>query len=140
MESRVAAHLNRVSFRLLVCALISNLTFTATFIPVFLGPKCWLQLHGVHWGEQPHVLRVHVLRTALNLQLVIVHGVNGNMMEKYYYIIGSCVRAICTSPPYRRPVRILQRACWFNNPDPEVQFRLARRVAVRLDPASCRPV
>ncbi|KAJ7869674.1 hypothetical protein B0H13DRAFT_2350825 [Mycena leptocephala] len=32
-------HLNRISFRLLVCALVSNLIFAASSIPVFSGPS-----------------------------------------------------------------------------------------------------
>jgi hypothetical protein len=55
---------------------------------------------------------------------VIVHGVNGNMLEKYYYIGSVVFVAICNITPYAAgQYGYYNGACWFNNPDPEVQFR-----------------
>ncbi|KAJ7258255.1 hypothetical protein C8J57DRAFT_1341526 [Mycena rebaudengoi] len=123
-------HLNRVSFRLLVCALISNLVFGASFIPVFVGPKCPVQPVGVlrgdiHLSQSSHMFSACMFFCiALNLQLVIVHCVNGNMMEKYYYIGSVVFVAVCNITPYAAgQFGYYNGACWFNNPDPEVQFR-----------------
>ncbi|KAJ7468300.1 hypothetical protein B0H11DRAFT_2239086 [Mycena galericulata] len=91
-------HLNRTSFRLLVCALISNLIFAASFIPVFSGPSAGSSFMAF-FGVSPHVLSVHLNNTeARTHRLVIVHCVNGKMMEKYYYI-GSVVNGSSRSPP-----------------------------------------
>ncbi|KAJ7435019.1 hypothetical protein B0H11DRAFT_2115601, partial [Mycena galericulata] len=53
-------HLNRISFRLLVCALISNLIFAVSFIPVFSGSSAGCSFMAF-FGVSPHVLSVHVL-------------------------------------------------------------------------------
>ncbi|KAJ7307775.1 hypothetical protein DFH08DRAFT_1088569 [Mycena albidolilacea] len=117
-------HLNRVSFRLLVCALISNLTFAATFIPVFSGPSAGCSFMAFVGVSNLMFSACMFFCTALNLQLVIVHGVNGNMMEKYYYIGSVVFVAICNITPYAAgQYGYYNGACWFNNPDPEVQFR-----------------
>jgi hypothetical protein len=56
--------------------------------------------------------------------LVIVHCINGNMMEKYYYIGSVVFVAICNITPYAAgQYGYYNGDCWFNNPDPEVQFR-----------------
>ncbi|KAJ7736301.1 hypothetical protein B0H16DRAFT_1764269 [Mycena metata] len=81
-------HLNRVSFRLLIYALIASLTFGISFAGGTLirspGPRC---------GFVSFVLHLSLLFSAgmffcmaLNLQLVLVHGVNGRRMEKYYVL------------------------------------------------------
>jgi hypothetical protein len=55
---------------------------------------------------------------------VIVHCVNGNTMEKYYYISSVVFVAICNITPYAAgQYGYYNGDCWFNNPDPEMQFR-----------------
>ena len=55
---------------------------------------------------------------------MIVHHVNGNMMEKYYYIGSVVFVAICNITPYAAgQYGYYNGGCWFNNPDPELQFR-----------------
>ncbi|KAJ7265035.1 hypothetical protein C8J57DRAFT_1470175 [Mycena rebaudengoi] len=117
-------HLNRVSFRLLVCALISNLVFAASFIPVFSGPSAGCSFLAF-FGVSNHMFSACMFFCiALNLQLVIVHHVNGNMMEKYYYIGSVVFVAISNITPYAAgQYGYYNGACWFNNPDPEVQLR-----------------
>ncbi|KAJ7869773.1 hypothetical protein B0H14DRAFT_3132292 [Mycena olivaceomarginata] len=133
-------YLNRVSFRLLVCALISNLTFAATFIPVFSGPSAGCSFMAFVGVSNLMFSACMFFCTALNLQLVIVHGVNGNMMEKYYYIGSVVFVAICNNHAVRRrPVRILQRRLLVQQPGPEVQFRwLVGSQSVWT--CSCRPM
>ncbi|KAJ7256655.1 hypothetical protein C8J57DRAFT_559397 [Mycena rebaudengoi] len=117
-------HLNRVSFRLLVCALISNFVFAASFIPVFSGPSAGCSFLAF-FGVSNHMFSACMFFCiALNLQLVIVHHVNGNMMEKYYYIASVVFVAISNITPYAAgQYGYYNGACWFNNPDPEVQLR-----------------
>ncbi|KAJ7263548.1 hypothetical protein C8J57DRAFT_1333796 [Mycena rebaudengoi] len=117
-------HLNRVSFRLLVCALISNLVFATSFIPVFSGPSAGCSFLAF-FGVSNHMFSACMFFCiALNLQLVIVHHVNGNMMEKYYYIGSVVFVAISNITPYAAgQYGYYNGACWFNNPDPEVQLR-----------------
>ncbi|KAF7369383.1 hypothetical protein MVEN_00267100 [Mycena venus] len=117
-------HLNRVSFRLLVCALISNLIFGATFIPVFSGPSAGCSFMAFFGVSNLMFSACMFFCIALNLQLVIVHCVNGNMMEKYYYIGSVVFVAICNITPYAAgQYGYYNGDCWFNNPDPEMQFR-----------------
>ncbi|KAJ7901071.1 hypothetical protein B0H14DRAFT_3422986 [Mycena olivaceomarginata] len=117
-------HLNRVSFRLLVCALISNLIFGAGFIPVFSGPSAGCSFLAFFGVSNLMFSACMFFCIALNLQLVIVHCVNGNMMEKYYYIGSVVFVAICNITPYAAgQYGYYNGDCWFNNPDPEVQFR-----------------
>ncbi|KAJ7924577.1 hypothetical protein B0H13DRAFT_2266635 [Mycena leptocephala] len=117
-------HLNRVSFRLLVCALISNLIFGAGFIPVFSGPSAGCSFLAFFGVSNLMFSACMFFCIALNLQLVIVHCVNGNMMEKYYYIGSVVFVAICNITPYAAgQYGYYNGDCWFNNPDPEMQFR-----------------
>ncbi|KAJ7090529.1 hypothetical protein C8R44DRAFT_891963 [Mycena epipterygia] len=117
-------HLNRVSFRLLVCALISNLIFGTSFIPVFSGPSAGCSFLAFFGMSNFMFSACMFFCIALNLQLVIVHCVNGNMMEKYYYIGSVVFVAICNITPYAAgQYGYYNGDCWFNNPDPEVQFR-----------------
>ncbi|KAJ7826939.1 hypothetical protein B0H13DRAFT_1736320 [Mycena leptocephala] len=117
-------HLNRVSFRLLVCALISNLIFGAGFIPVFSGPSAGCSFLAFFGASNLMFSACMFFCIALNLQLVIVHCVNGNTMEKYYYIGSVVFVAICNITPYAAgQYGYYHGDCWFNNPDPEVQFR-----------------
>ncbi|KAJ6566481.1 hypothetical protein B0H19DRAFT_1374035 [Mycena capillaripes] len=117
-------HLNRVSFRLLVCALISNLIFGASFIPVFSGPSAGCSFVAFFGVSSLMLSACMFFCTALNLQLVLVHCVNGNMMEKYYYIGSVVFVAICNIMPYAAgQYGYYNGDCWFSNPDPEAQFR-----------------
>ncbi|KAJ7782082.1 hypothetical protein B0H14DRAFT_2960585, partial [Mycena olivaceomarginata] len=62
--------------------------------------------------------------TVLNLQLVLVHHINGNSMEKFYYIGSVAVVAILNITPYAAgQFGYYYGTCWFNDPRPDVQFR-----------------
>ncbi|KAJ7058741.1 hypothetical protein C8F01DRAFT_1302731 [Mycena amicta] len=117
-------HLNRVSFRLLVCALISNLIFAATSIPVFSrqSPGCsFMAFFGLSILMFSACMFFCI---ALNLQLVLVHHINGNLMEKFYYIGSVALVAILNITPYAAgQFGLSGTTCWFNNPRPDVQFR-----------------
>ncbi|THU90579.1 hypothetical protein K435DRAFT_675819 [Dendrothele bispora CBS 962.96] len=61
---------------------------------------------------------------ALNLQLVVVHRVNGQRMEKFY-VIGSCLVSLCTTiPPYAAGQYgwdPLENDCWYSSDNPDEQ-------------------
>ncbi|KAF7333172.1 hypothetical protein MVEN_02383000 [Mycena venus] len=109
LQRRSRPHLHRVSLRLLVYATVSNFILSVTLIPtealmtgpisvagctfaVFTSNASFLFSAGMYFCM------------ALNLQLVLVHGVNGLKMEKYY--LG----------PYNG-------TCWYNSPDPATYIR-----------------
>ncbi|KAJ7028601.1 hypothetical protein C8F04DRAFT_1398806 [Mycena alexandri] len=117
-------HLNRVSFRLLVCGLISNLIFAATSIPVFSGPSAGCSFMAFFGLSILMFTACMFFCIALNLQLVLVHHVNGNLMEKFYYIGSVAIVAILNIAPYAAgQFGYYNGTCWFSNPLPDVQFR-----------------
>ncbi|KAJ7862932.1 hypothetical protein B0H14DRAFT_3863050 [Mycena olivaceomarginata] len=117
-------YLNRVSFRLLVCALISNLIFAATSIPVFSRPSAGCSFMAFFGLSILMFSACMFFCIALNLQLVLVHYVNGNVMEKFYYIGSVAVVAILNIAPYAAgQFGYYNGTCWFSNPRPDVQFR-----------------
>ncbi|KAJ7325937.1 hypothetical protein DFH08DRAFT_1027998 [Mycena albidolilacea] len=112
-------HLNRVSFRLLVCALI----FAATSIPIFEGPNAACSFMGFFGLSILMFSSCMFFCTLVNLQLVLVHNVNGNSMEKFYYIGSVIVVAILNITPYvAGQFGYYNGTCWFNDSRPDVQF------------------
>ncbi|KAJ7776610.1 hypothetical protein DFH07DRAFT_798722 [Mycena maculata] len=99
------AHLNRVSFRRLVSALLAN-------------PVRRLQFSGFSNSHKPPVLCWDLL-LALNFQSVLVHGVNGQMMEKYYILGASLLSLVCGVTPYAAAGKLgwnaVNETCWFRN-------------------------
>ncbi|KAJ7138134.1 hypothetical protein C8R44DRAFT_341149 [Mycena epipterygia] len=92
-------HLDRVSFRLLVLALIANLLFGILFLirefhPATCDSVAFLSVFSTLF------VGCMFFSMALNLQLVLVYGVNGKMMEKYYIIGSSLLSLICSITPY----------------------------------------
>ncbi|KAJ7731636.1 hypothetical protein B0H16DRAFT_1583290 [Mycena metata] len=103
---------------------VSSLIFAASFIPVFPGPSAGCSFLAFFGVTSLMFSACMFFCIALNLQLVVVHRVNGNMMEKYYYIGSVMFVAICNITPYAAgQYGYYNGDCWFNNPDPEVQFR-----------------
>ncbi|KAJ7728222.1 hypothetical protein B0H16DRAFT_244238 [Mycena metata] len=120
-------HLNRVSFRLLIYALIANLGYVGCMIPlatVGAGAACT----GSAFFANVCILFAAIMFfcMALNLQLVLIHGVNGQSMEKYYVTGAVVMTVVCTIPPYAAGALGFYpdiNTCWFNSPDPTVQLR-----------------
>ncbi|KAJ7029237.1 hypothetical protein C8F04DRAFT_1117047 [Mycena alexandri] len=120
-------YLNRVSFRLLVYALVANLAYGGCMIGVVeLGPGA--ACSGVAFLIDVCLMfsAVMFFCVALNLQLVLVHGFNGQRMEKYY-ILAAVITSLGTSiPPYaagRFGYWPGNETCWLNSLDPAVQLR-----------------
>ncbi|KAJ7852809.1 hypothetical protein B0H14DRAFT_3656748 [Mycena olivaceomarginata] len=120
-------YLNRVSFRLLVYALIANLAYSAGMISG-LHLKAGAGCNGSTFFTNSCLMFAGVMFfcMALNLQLVLVYGVNGQRMERYY-IAGAIFLALaCNVPPYAAGALgfwELNQTCWYNSPDPTVQLR-----------------
>ncbi|KAJ7726170.1 hypothetical protein DFH07DRAFT_853174 [Mycena maculata] len=123
------SYLNRVSFRLLVYAMISNIIVAAVSIPVLTAPSPGCA--SIAFAANCALLFSSSMFfcMALNLLLVVIYGVNGRMMEKYY-LIGSFVLSGVPSVTalaagqfgYYSPNNTIG-SCWFTNPDPMVQLR-----------------
>ncbi|KAJ7776227.1 hypothetical protein B0H16DRAFT_1684153 [Mycena metata] len=120
-------YLNRVSFRLLIYALVANLANVACqFGVVTLGPGA--ACSGITFFAIVCYMFSGVMFfcMALNLHLVLVHGVNGQRMEKYYILGAVALPLICSIPPYAAGAFgywAVNDTCWYNSPDPAVQLR-----------------
>ncbi|KAJ7279659.1 hypothetical protein C8J57DRAFT_1712621 [Mycena rebaudengoi] len=98
-------YLNRVSFRLLIYALIGNLIYMTFIAAAPLGP------HGTSIGDRACsfiaffsnfglLFSAYMFAAmALNLALVLVFEVNGQRMEKYYVLGAFLLCAICSIVP-----------------------------------------
>ncbi|THU90578.1 hypothetical protein K435DRAFT_841403, partial [Dendrothele bispora CBS 962.96] len=114
-------HLDRVSFRIVVYVLLTNMVFgiVSTNL-VYTGPSSGWRCGFTMWIFQL-TLQLSSFLTfsiALNLQLVVVHRVNGQRMEKFY-VIGSCLISLCiTTPPYAAGQygwNPLSHGCWYSS-------------------------
>ncbi|KAJ6526317.1 hypothetical protein B0H19DRAFT_546368 [Mycena capillaripes] len=128
-RSRSRPHLYRVSFRLLVYALISNFILSVTLIPMetfMTGPISPAGCTFAAFAGNASLLFSACMYfcMALNLQLVLIYGVNGLMMEKYYVIGSSLLVAVCNFCTLAAgQLGYYDDLCWFNNPDPVLRFR-----------------
>ncbi|KAJ7107918.1 hypothetical protein C8R44DRAFT_986980 [Mycena epipterygia] len=128
-------HLNRVSFRILVCALVANTVFgiTNAIGGKFTGPT-WACGFTIFLLQLTLEMSSFLLFSiALNLQLVVVHQVNGQKMEKFY-IFGSILISLClTVPPYAAKQYgwdPLVEDCWYSNDNQKE--RLAWQIGTQL--------
>ncbi|KAJ7448526.1 hypothetical protein FB451DRAFT_762753 [Mycena latifolia] len=120
-------HLNRVSFRLLVYALVANLLYAVSMIGgtrLTAGAAC--NFNAFAANSVLMFAGVMFASMAINLQLVLVHGVNGQKMERYYVLTAVAMTAACNVSPYAAGALGFWEAnstCWFNSPNPAVQLR-----------------
>ncbi|KAJ7627977.1 hypothetical protein DFH06DRAFT_1226818 [Mycena polygramma] len=93
-------HLNRVSFRLLVYALAGNVVLGSTLFPNVdqSTPDSGCRLLSFLGVFAPVFSASMFCSIAINLQLVLIYGVNGNRMEKYYLMGGVFLTSACTVP------------------------------------------
>ncbi|KAJ7147914.1 hypothetical protein C8R43DRAFT_525463 [Mycena crocata] len=108
-------YLDRVSFRLLVYAVISILIFSILYFPVVRNRKQACALVSVFSLACVMFSACMFFSMALNLQLVLVYGVNGFTMEKYYIMGSFLLCAACFIPLYAaRHVGYVDSAgiCW----------------------------
>ncbi|KAJ7465955.1 hypothetical protein FB451DRAFT_1369760 [Mycena latifolia] len=121
-------HLNRVSFRLLVYTLIANIIYSATLIPstglLAPGPACTFVAFALNSSLMFSASLLFSM--SLNLVLVLVYGVDGRMIEKYYLIGAFLVTAICNVTPLAAGQYGFfpdNDICWFTNPNPAIHVR-----------------
>ncbi|KAJ6481537.1 hypothetical protein C8R47DRAFT_1218316 [Mycena vitilis] len=93
-------HLDRVSFRLLVYALAGNVVLGSTLFPNVdqKTPNSACRLLSFLGVFAPMFSASMFCSIAINLQLVLIYGVNGNRMEKYYLLGGISLTSACTVP------------------------------------------
>ncbi|KAJ7086823.1 hypothetical protein B0H15DRAFT_781892 [Mycena belliarum] len=125
--------LDRVSFRILVCALLANTVFgIANAVGgKFTGPT-WACGFTIFLLQLTLEMSSFLLFSiALNLQLVVVHRLNGQKMEKFY-IFGSILISLClTIPPYAaKQWDPLVEDCWYSNDNQKE--RLAWQIGTQL--------
>ncbi|KAJ7023133.1 hypothetical protein C8F04DRAFT_1135101 [Mycena alexandri] len=117
-------HLDRVSFRFLIYALIAYIGYSGCLIcAVKLGPGT--ACTGTAWFANACILFAAIMffSMALNLQLVLVHGVNGQRMEKYYLSAAVIMSLACTIPPYAAGAFGYEDGCWYDSPNTVVRLR-----------------
>jgi len=115
-------HMDRVSFRLLVYTLIFNvlygIAFSVTAAQTGPGPLCNFGAFAVNFTLSFATFFTTCI--ALNLQLVLVHRVNGKRMEKYYVIGTILLTLAITVPTYGLDQFGWDEesfTCWFKNPN-----------------------
>ncbi|KAJ7453229.1 hypothetical protein FB451DRAFT_1282064, partial [Mycena latifolia] len=114
-------HLNRVSFRMLVYAIISNIVFD---LALLVNNQNMMG----HSAACSFVAFLTVVRNSISrdIRLVLVYGVNGNKMEKYYTIGSLFLSVVCNASPWiagelgwYAPSGI----CWLRDTTPGAQLR-----------------
>ncbi|KAJ7042309.1 hypothetical protein C8F04DRAFT_994076 [Mycena alexandri] len=128
-------HLDRVSFRILVWALAANTIFgVANAIGgKFTGPTwaCGFTIFLLQFTLE--LSSFLLFSIALNLQLVVVHQVNGQKMERYY-VLGSWLISLGLTVPAYASRQYgwdpLVEDCWYSNPD--TKARLAWQIGTQL--------
>ncbi|KAJ8089885.1 hypothetical protein PM082_018463 [Marasmius tenuissimus] len=133
---RSRIHLDRVSFRAVIWVVFANMLFG---IAVAVGGT--RTGPGFICGFSIFILQLTLrfsgfvtFSIALNLQLVVVHGMNGRRLEKYY-LIGSAVLACALIiPPYAAHQYgwdPLEKDCWYTNHNrgERIAWRVGTQVA-----------
>ncbi|KAJ6528954.1 hypothetical protein B0H19DRAFT_1242965 [Mycena capillaripes] len=130
-------HLDRVSFRILVWTLLANSStvfgITNAVGGNFTGPTwaCGFDIFLLQLTLEMSSFLLFCI--ALNLQLVVVHQINGQKLEKFY-ICGSILISLCvTAPPFALKQYgwdPLVKDCWYSANDPKQ--RLAWQIGTQL--------
>ncbi|KAF7303038.1 hypothetical protein MKEN_01267100 [Mycena kentingensis (nom. inval.)] len=127
-RSSTRPYLDRVSFRLGLYGLVSMMLHAiANAVAAFLTEP------SVGCGLSVWVVMVTLQFTSwimfgigINLQLVVVHGVSGRVMEKYY-IIGSAILALCVTVPafaaHQYGWDPIYAACWMAGVDSATRLK-----------------
>ncbi|KAJ7895553.1 hypothetical protein B0H14DRAFT_2680806 [Mycena olivaceomarginata] len=121
-------HLDRVSFRLLVYALLANLIFGIVYCMATLSasPTWTCGLISALMNMSLVFSAGMFLCIAINLPLVLGQKVTGQRMEKYYVLGTSFVSLMTTVIPWASGILgwdVANQSCWYRNLDPETMFR-----------------
>ncbi|KAJ6464692.1 hypothetical protein DFH09DRAFT_547836 [Mycena vulgaris] len=118
-------HLNRISFRLIVYAMISNVIYGILMSINVTVPSPACSFVAFLAIISPVFSAWMFCCIALNLQLVLVYGVNGNKMEKYYIAGSALLCAVCNVPPWiagELGWYATNGTCWLRDPTPTIQL------------------
>ncbi|KAJ6455342.1 hypothetical protein C8R47DRAFT_1166262 [Mycena vitilis] len=114
-------YLDRVSFRLLVYALLGNLVFTVTLALSTLWefPRWRCSLIAFITDLSLEFSAGMFFCMALNLPLVLAYKVNGQKMEKWYIAGTVFVSLVCNVVPYATGSLgwASTQNCWYRSPD-----------------------
>ncbi|KAJ7466089.1 hypothetical protein FB451DRAFT_1561322 [Mycena latifolia] len=122
-------HLNRVSFRLLVYTIISNIVFDLALLVNnrnMMGHSAACSFVAFLTVTTSLFSASMFCCMALNLQLVLVYGVNGNKMEKYYIIGSLFICVVCSASPWiagKLGWYASSGFCWLRDTTPGMQLR-----------------
>ncbi|KAF8175016.1 hypothetical protein K438DRAFT_1979902 [Mycena galopus ATCC 62051] len=138
-------YLDRVSFRLLIYALVAHLVYGIVFaVSSFMVSPGWgcdlvtflfnASVFTFPYFETPLTRQQLSLMfsagmffcMALNLPLVIAHNVNGQKMEKYYVLGTTLVSLICNVVPYasgKLGWDAINGTCWYRSTNPADMMR-----------------
>ncbi|KAJ7319433.1 hypothetical protein DFH08DRAFT_1086295 [Mycena albidolilacea] len=118
-------YVDRVSFRLLIYALVANVVFGSLMFADMKETTPGCSLVGFLGVASPLFALCMFCCVALNLTLVLVYGVNGKKMEKFYLLGAVFVCAACTIPMWVAGEfgwYAKNGACWLKDPTPAVQL------------------
>ncbi|KAF7333186.1 hypothetical protein MVEN_02384400 [Mycena venus] len=135
-------HLNRVSFRLLIYAIAANLVLGSVMIPDMQETTLGCSFVAFLSVASPLLSASMFCCIALNLQsalsspvlcayfhrsfrLVLLYGVNGKTMEKYYMGGAFLLCIACTIPPLAAGELgwyVTNGVCWLRDPTPAIQL------------------
>ncbi|KAJ3732725.1 hypothetical protein DFJ43DRAFT_1072590 [Lentinula guzmanii] len=128
-------HLDRVSFRIVMIALFANMIFgIASAVGGTMthgGFLCGFSIFVLQWTLQ--ISSFLLFSIALNLQLVVVNGFNGQNMEKFYIIVSFVFATVLTVPPYAANQYgwdPLEQDCWYKNDN--LGQRLAWQISTQM--------
>ncbi|KAJ7189332.1 hypothetical protein GGX14DRAFT_507235 [Mycena pura] len=131
-------HLNRVSFRLLVYALLAHLVFCIAFtVGTLEGTLGQALCDSIAFFTTISLTfsAGMFFCVALNLPLVLVYKVNGRRMEKYYILGTTVVCIICAVVPLafgRLGLDTNDMTCWFKNEDHRLEWVLGTQTILVL--------
>ncbi|KAJ7813893.1 hypothetical protein B0H14DRAFT_1431262 [Mycena olivaceomarginata] len=118
-------HLDRVSFRLLIYALVANVVFGSLMFADMKETTPGCSLVGFLGVMSPLFASCMFCCVALNLALVLVYGVNGKKTEKFYLFGTVLICAACTIPMWVAGEfgwYAKDGACWLKDSTPSVQL------------------
>ncbi|KAE9400109.1 hypothetical protein BT96DRAFT_919660 [Gymnopus androsaceus JB14] len=120
-------HLDRVSFRNLIFGISSAVGGTMTHD----GFLCGFSIFILQFTLQISSFLLFCI--ALNLQLVVVNGFNGQNLEKFYIAFSFVMSAVLVIPPYAANQYgwdPLEQDCWYKNDNP--RQRLAWQISTQM--------
>ncbi|KAJ7857350.1 hypothetical protein B0H13DRAFT_2574694 [Mycena leptocephala] len=118
-------HIDRVSFRLVIYGLGANVVLGFMTFPSMKETTPGCSLLAFFGVALPMLSASMFCCIALNLQLVLVYGVNGNMMEKYYVLGAVFLSGACAIPPFAAGELgwyAMDGVCWLRDSTPAVQL------------------